>query len=201
MAAIYVATAVSTGTGRDGHVETSDGKVSLDLAFPRELGGSGAGPNPEQLVAMGYAARFSGALSAVARRRGIGLSDVEVTCSVTLHQSTDGYVLSFDIVARLPGLAAQKADSLVAEAHAFCPYSKAFTHGRPLMRAPKPDSAPAAPPGTFGAITLSSSCLSGRLRRLEDRPFPRRRQISALTQRGAPSTGVANSGSLRTVRC
>ena len=133
MTAIYIATAVSTGMGRDGHVETSDGRISLDLAYPKELGGSGAGSNPEQLVAMGYAACFSGALSAVARRRTIALSAVEVTCSVSLHRSGDAYALSFDIVARLPGLAADQADSLVAEAHTFCPYSKAFTHGAPTQ--------------------------------------------------------------------
>ena len=131
MTVIYVATAVSTGAGREGHVEATDGKVSLDLAFPKELGGTGAGSNPEQLVAMGYAACFSGAVSAVARRRRIELPTVEVVCSVSLHRSGDGYALSFEIVARLPGLTKDQADSLVEEAHAFCPYSKAFTHGAP----------------------------------------------------------------------
>ena len=129
MTVIYVATAVSTGAGREGHVETADGKISLDLAFPRELGGTGAGSNPEQLVAMGYAACFSGSLSAVALKRKVELPAPEVTCRVSLHRSGDSYALSFDIVARLPGLAKDQADSLVAEAHAYCPYSKAFTHG------------------------------------------------------------------------
>ena len=131
MAVIYVATAVSAGSGRNGHVETSDGKVSLDLAYPKELGGSGAGSNPEQLVAMGYAACFSSALGAVARRRHVTLSQVEVACSVSLDGSDDAFSLSFDIVAHLPGVAADEADSLVAEAHTFCPYSKAFAHGAP----------------------------------------------------------------------
>jgi Ohr subfamily peroxiredoxin len=131
MTAIYIATAVSTGTGRDGHVETSDGKVTLDLAYPKAVGGSGAGTNPEQLVAMGYAACFSGALGAVARRRGIRLSSAEVTCSASLHKSNDDYWVAFDIVARLPGLAADEAAAIVAEAHTVCPYSKAFTQGAP----------------------------------------------------------------------
>ena len=139
MTVVYVATAVSTGTGRDGHVETDDGRISLDLAYPKALGGTGAGSNPEQLVAMGYAACFSSALSATARRRGVVLSDVEVACSVSLHRADDGYSLSFDIVARLAGLAADEADRLVAEAHAYCPYSRAFAHGAPAQ-------ARAAPP-------------------------------------------------------
>jgi Ohr subfamily peroxiredoxin len=131
MATIYIATAVSTGTGRSGHVETSDRRVSLDLAYPKEIGGSGAGSNPEQLVAMGYAACFSSALEVVARRRRITLSSPEVTCNVSLHRLDDAYSLSFEIVARLPGVARDEADAVVAEADTVCPYSKAFTHGAP----------------------------------------------------------------------
>ena len=133
MTSVYIATAVSTGTGREGHVETSDGKVSLDLAYPKEIGGSGAGSNPEQLVAMGYAACFSSALSVVAHRRGIAIPSSEVTCNVSLHKSGDDYSLSFDIVAHLLGVAADQADAIVAEAHTVCPYSKAFTHGAPAL--------------------------------------------------------------------
>lgn len=129
MPALYVATALSTGDGRNGHVETSDGKVSLDLAFPKEIGGTGKGSNPEQLVAMGYAACFSGALGAVARRRHLTIPGVEVTCNTSLHRADEAFFLSFEIVAHLPGFSQEDADSLVAEAHTFCPYSKAFTHG------------------------------------------------------------------------
>jgi osmotically inducible protein OsmC len=131
MTEIYTATAVSSGTGREGHVETSDGMVNLDLAFPKALGGSGAGTNPEQLVAMGYAACFSSALGVTARRRNVALSAVEVTCSATLHQADDGYALSFEIIASLPGVDAAEAESLVSEAHTTCPYSRAFTRGAP----------------------------------------------------------------------
>ena len=129
MPVIYVATAVSTGDGRNGHVETSDGEVSIDLAYPKEIGGSGAGSNPEQLVAMGYAACFSSALGTVARRRHLTLTGVEVTCSTSLHRDDDAFTLSFEITAHIPGLDPEEADSLVAEAHTVCPYSKAFTHG------------------------------------------------------------------------
>jgi Ohr subfamily peroxiredoxin len=133
MSVVYVASAVSTGTGREGHVETSDGKVGLDLAYPREIGGSGAGTNPEQLVAMGYAACFSSALSTVARRRKIALSPVVVTCNVSLDRSDEVFSLSFEIFARIEGMTAEEAESLVAEAHTVCPYSKAFTHGAPAV--------------------------------------------------------------------
>jgi lipoyl-dependent peroxiredoxin len=129
MTVIYVAKAIATGDGRNGHVETSDGKIALDLAYPREIGGGGAGANPEQLVAMCYAACFSEALSSVARRRRVRLAGIDVSCQVKLHRVDGQFSLSFEIAARLPGLAVAEATSLVDEAHTFCPYSKAFTLG------------------------------------------------------------------------
>jgi hypothetical protein len=41
--------------GRAGHGRTSDGNLDVDLGLPREFGGDGAGTNPEQLFAIGYA--------------------------------------------------------------------------------------------------------------------------------------------------
>jgi organic hydroperoxide reductase OsmC/OhrA len=49
----YTAHATAKGLGRNGTVE-SDG-LKLNLAMPKELGGTGKGENPEQLFAMGYA--------------------------------------------------------------------------------------------------------------------------------------------------
>ena len=54
--ALYNAKALSTGGGRDGHVATADRQIDLDVRPPQELGGSGEGTNPEQLVAAGWAA-------------------------------------------------------------------------------------------------------------------------------------------------
>ena len=57
MAYTAVATTVA---GRNGHVESSDGTIKMDLAMP----GSGrAGTNPEQLFAAGYSACFGSAIS------------------------------------------------------------------------------------------------------------------------------------------
>src|SRR5260370_569273 len=71
---LYKTTATATG-GRDGTASTADGAFSVKLATPKELGGGGgAGNNPEQLFAAGYAACFIGAMKAVAapggRRKG-----------------------------------------------------------------------------------------------------------------------------------
>ena len=55
---LYRTSAKATG-GRDGHAATLDGTLDVKLATPKELGGGGgAGNNPEQLFAAGYAACF-----------------------------------------------------------------------------------------------------------------------------------------------
>ena len=62
---LYTAHATATG-GRDGRAVTSDNKLDVALARPKELGGNGQGTNPEQLFAAGYAACFIGAMGFVA---------------------------------------------------------------------------------------------------------------------------------------
>ena len=47
-------TRVTASGGRNGHVQSADGVLSLDLRLPKELGGAGgAFTNPEQLFAAG----------------------------------------------------------------------------------------------------------------------------------------------------
>ena len=86
---LYTAEATSTGDGRNGHVTTSDGRIDLDLAFPPELGGTGAGSNPEQLFASGYAACFHSALRRVAGRDRAALGDSTVTAQVGIGPDGD----------------------------------------------------------------------------------------------------------------
>src|SRR5437773_10012244 len=62
---LYTAEAVVEG-GRAGHGRTSDGKLTVELSVPREMGGEGGrGTNPEQLFAVGYAAWLQSALWSV----------------------------------------------------------------------------------------------------------------------------------------
>jgi uncharacterized OsmC-like protein len=86
---LYTAVATATG-GRDGHVESSDGIVKLDLSVPREMGGPGkAGTsNPEQLFASGYSACFAGAIGFVANQQHKKLSDIQVTAMSHSVRST-----------------------------------------------------------------------------------------------------------------
>ena len=62
---VYTAHATATG-GRDGRATSDDGKLDVALARPKEMGGNGAGTNPEQLFAAGYSACFLGAMGFVA---------------------------------------------------------------------------------------------------------------------------------------
>ncbi|CQR64261.1 organic hydroperoxide resistance protein [Streptomyces leeuwenhoekii] len=119
-------TAVATAeNGRDGRVATDDGKLDVVVNPPKEMGGSGAGTNPEQLFAAGYSACFQGALGVVARQEGVDVSGSTVTAKVGIGKNDDGFGIIVEISANIPGVDAQAAKELVEKAHQVCPYSKA----------------------------------------------------------------------------
>jgi osmotically inducible protein OsmC len=125
--AIYEAEGTAWG-GREGRVASSDGRLDLQLTFPKEMGGGGGeGTNPEQLFAVGYAACFHSALKSVAAKEHVEVSQSAVTVRVGIgHDDADGGPgLRVEIVGELPGVPADEARSLMAKAHAVCPYSKA----------------------------------------------------------------------------
>ena len=130
MKALYTAVATATDQGRDGHVTTDDGKLDLEMSMPERMGGDGgAGTNPEQLFAAGYAACFANAMRSVARREE-RLADVEgvrVTVEVDIGRTgKDGkFGLAVRLKAKVPALDREAAEELVAKAHDRCPYSNA----------------------------------------------------------------------------
>lgn len=121
--------------GRDGRAATGDGALDVALTIPKELGGpGGAGTNPEQLFAAGYAACFLGAVKLVARQRKIALpADAAVTAAVGLGAVTVGYGLEVDLRVHLAGIDRATAEEIVAGAHERCPYSHA-TRGNIAVR-------------------------------------------------------------------
>ncbi|MEG3613626.1 organic hydroperoxide resistance protein [Isoptericola haloaureus] len=122
----YTAEALSTGAGRDGHVRTDDGRVDLDMAVPKDLGGSGEGSNPEQLFAAGYAACFHSALQNVARQQKIRLTDTSVGARVHIGADDDGgFGLAVELEVVVPDLPAAEAQALADAAEKVCPYSNA----------------------------------------------------------------------------
>ena len=125
MDVLYTAEAVSTGQGRLGHV-TAGTYLDLDVAPPKELGGSGAGTNPEQLFAAGYAACFHSALHSVARARKVAIADSSVGGRVHIGPNGQGgYQLAVLLEVVLPGIESELAQQLADEAHQVCPYSNA----------------------------------------------------------------------------
>ena len=126
MEALYTAEALSTGAGRDGRVATSDGSFALDLAIPKEMGGSGNGTNPEQVFAAGYAACFHSALQGVARAQKVKIADSSVGGRVQIGPNGNGgYQLAVLLEVVLPGLEHDQAQALADAAHQVCPYSNA----------------------------------------------------------------------------
>jgi Ohr subfamily peroxiredoxin len=121
MAVLYTAQAEVVG-GREGHAETSDKKIVIDLAPP---GSNKPGTNPEQLFACGYAACFGSAVAFVAGQKKITTGPIAIASEVSLHKDDSGFSISAILDVKLPGMDVAAAADLVRTAHTVCPYSKA----------------------------------------------------------------------------
>ena len=123
---VYTGTATETG-GREGTASSNDGKLSLKLSTPAELGGAGGeGTNPEQMFAAGYSACFIGALKHVAAAAKVKLADdISVTGDVSIGPIPTGFAIAVKLTVDLGALDKETAQSLVDKAHVVCPYSNA----------------------------------------------------------------------------
>jgi len=126
MTILYTATAVATGDGRNGHVQSSDGHLDALVRVPKELGGEGGATNPEQLFAAGYAACFHSALKLVAMGAKADTTDSEVVADVSLVPQGAGFGLAIQLEVDLPAMDREAARALVEQAHQVCPYSNAI---------------------------------------------------------------------------
>jgi len=124
---VYTAQATVTGGRTEGHGETSDGTLDVQLRTPTEMGGDGGGTNPEQLFAVGYAACFEGALGVVGRREHAEVGDVSIDSRVSLITTEDrGFNVAVELNVTLPQVSEpERAARIVAAAHEVCPYSNA----------------------------------------------------------------------------
>ncbi|KAH7341683.1 OsmC/Ohr family [Rhizoctonia solani] len=121
----YTATAIASGAGWEGRTELEDGSLVIELDTPREMGGSGDGQNPDQLLALGYASCFLGALQLAAKNKNIKLSDdIKVKAAVSFGDAKDS---GFGIGVELTVIGADLA--LTQAAHEICPYSRLFKEG------------------------------------------------------------------------
>lgn len=123
---LYTAHATSTG-GRAGTSKSDDGRLTLNLSTPKELGGDGGpGTNPEQLFAAGYSACFIGALKAVAGKMKLSLpAEVSISAAVGIGPIPAGFGIQVAMQISIPGIDKAVAEQLVAAAHQVCPYSNA----------------------------------------------------------------------------
>ncbi|HUN25936.1 MAG TPA: organic hydroperoxide resistance protein [Steroidobacteraceae bacterium] len=125
---LYTATATAVG-GRNGHSESSDGVVKVDLSVPKAMGGPGrpGTATPEHLFAAGYAACFGGALDYVAKQHKKNATAARVTAAVSIGPREGG---GFGLAVRLEiedeSLPQTELAALAIEAHEqICPYSHA----------------------------------------------------------------------------
>ena len=129
MEILYKAHATASGGGRDGRSRTDDGKIDVNLSVPTEMGGDGgAGTNPEQLFATGYAACYLGALRLVSGKAGTPVGpDTKIHSTVGFGKNTRGEGFNLDIALKVTdhGLDQAVIDDLIQTAHQVCPYSNA----------------------------------------------------------------------------
>jgi osmotically inducible protein OsmC len=125
---LFTATGTATG-GRNGHTESSDHIVALDLSTPKTMGGPGkpGTGTPEHLFACGYAACFGGAVDFAGHQHKKDASKAEVTCAVSIGpREGGGFGLAVKMSVKDKSLPRSDLEMLVKEAHEkICPYSHA----------------------------------------------------------------------------
>src|ERR1700729_2962147 len=125
---LFTAVASVTG-GRNGHAESEDGSVSVNLSVPKAMGGAGkpGTTTPEHLFAAGYAACFGGALDFVAKSHKKDASQAKVTCAVSIGpRDAGGFGIAVKMDIADPSLPTAELKEFVEEAHEkICPYSHA----------------------------------------------------------------------------
>ena len=124
----YWTEATATGGGRNGVARLADGKLTVTMASPKELGGNSAGHNPEEMFALGYSACYLGAMrfAAGAEKLGTVPDTATVTAKVGIGGRSDGgFGITVALTVSLPGVDRAVAEKMVERGHFICPYSNA----------------------------------------------------------------------------
>ena len=126
--ALFTISATARGW-RNGHSESSDGLVKVDLSVPKEMSGPGrpGAVTPEHLFATGYAACYGGALDFVGKQHKKDASKATIECSVSIGpREGGGFGLSVKMRVEDKSLPQAELEALAREAHEkICPYSHA----------------------------------------------------------------------------
>jgi len=100
----------------------SDTQYSFSTRFE-----SGAGTNPEELIAAAHAGCFSMALSKQLEDAGLRADEIRTTAAVTLEKTDAGFAITkvhLDVSARIPGGDAAAFETAANNAKAGCPVSR-----------------------------------------------------------------------------
>lgn len=128
---LFTGTATAIG-GRNGHSQTSDGSVSVNLGFPKNGVLEPGKTTPEHLFATGYAACFGSAVEAVGKQKGLDVTDSAVTVAASLGKVDGGFGLSVKLSLKAPKLTKEQTEEVLEAAHQMCPYSKATRGNIPV---------------------------------------------------------------------
>jgi Ohr subfamily peroxiredoxin len=131
---LYTAHATATG-GRNGHTQSADGLVSVDLSVPKAMGGTGkpGTTTPEDLFAAGYAACFGSAVDFMSKQMKLPPKSLEIIAPVGIGTvEPAGFGLTVKLTAKIGGLSQADAEKIVAAGHKLCPYSIATRGNIPV---------------------------------------------------------------------
>ena len=121
--------AVWKGGLRDGQgsVSTQSGVLSdTQYSFSTRFE-SGAGTNPEELIAAAHAGCFSMALSKQLEDAGLRADEIRTTAAVTLEKTDAGFTITkvhLDVAARVPDADGAAFEAAANNAKAGCPVSR-----------------------------------------------------------------------------
>lgn len=124
MEKIYEAEVV-TLAGRNGHAQSSDGLLDVDIRFPKEMGGEGGATNPEQLFAAAWSACFGTSVTVAAGIEKVTIGDVTVTAKIAVLHSNGNFDLGAYLLVKIDDVDTDTAKRLVEKAKLICSYSKA----------------------------------------------------------------------------
>lgn len=117
------------GSGKDGKGTVSTASTVLNqsqYSFNTRFA-DGIGTNPEELVAAAHAGCFSMKLAFNLQGAGFTADSLDTECTITLDTDSGSISESHLVVkASVPGIDAEKFQSLVDDAEANCPISKLF---------------------------------------------------------------------------
>ncbi len=123
---VYKTTMLTQG-GRSGQVQSEDGSFKLKLVVPKEMGGTGESPNPEQLFAGAFAACFEHSIRHIAKSDKLPLRGCYIEAALSMYVNFEGaYRMALNLTAFMAGpLDQTTADRLMERAKGICPYADA----------------------------------------------------------------------------